>query len=396
MRLVFISNMVPASENIGGTSALPYHLMVNRPHDVEVVIYSFNTNGLSAEKIAAVERELRVKICLIPTPGLFQKILNVGALGLLVRTLLPYPLHHYLLLDGKYRDEIIAMKPDGVWIYGEELTGISLQLPDIPQVHTGPDCEALYYERLLGKPWLGRTKRLRCEIMQQKFRRLAANAPECAAYHCVGEADVECLKRLNGRVRAKFIRHPHYNYCEDRVVKFAEPKIRLLLAGRNDLYMQGCAAELVDVLAHHTDLADCFAFTFLGKGWEQEAEKLTSNGWDCRHVTFADDYLAEICSHDIQLVPISIGTGTKGKVLDAFANGLLVIGTDYALENIAVEHGKDCLQYQSADEVVAMLGDIAANRAKYEAMAESGRAAVLKHHDRAEASRQLLSLFSVR
>ena len=44
--------MAPASDNIGGTSALPYHLMVHRPNDVEVEVFTFNTNGLSAERIA--------------------------------------------------------------------------------------------------------------------------------------------------------------------------------------------------------------------------------------------------------------------------------------------------------------------------------------------------------
>ena len=55
-------------------------------------------------------------------------------------------------------------------------------------------------------------------------------------------------------------------------------------------------------------------------------------GMKLYHIKFAPDYIEEICKHDIQVTPICIGTGTKGKVLDAIANGLLVIGSWYALE----------------------------------------------------------------
>jgi hypothetical protein len=41
---------------------------------------------------------------------------------------------------------------------------------------------------------------------------------------------------------------------------------------------------------------------------------------------FVDVYLDEIIKYDIQLTTISVGTGTKGKVLDALANGLMVMG----------------------------------------------------------------------
>ena len=66
------------------------------------------------------------------------------------------------------------------------------------------------------------------------------------------------------------------------------------------------------------------------------------------------------------LTPIAIGTGTKGKVLDALANGLLVVGTPYALENIAVENGVSCVEYHSTKELFSTLVDIPYNVQKYE------------------------------
>ena len=387
--------MAPASDNIGGTSALPYHLMVHRSDNVEVEVFTFNTNGLTAEKIAAVEKELRLKINVLPMNRLAAWLLGLkGVMSLLVRMLLPYPPHYYLRLDRATVAHIKAMRPDGVWIYGEELTGISRQLSEILQVHTGPDCEVLYYERLLLQPWVGRIKRLRCRVMMRKFRRLAANAPTCARYHVVGAADRDMQLKINPEIDVRFLRHPHYNYNAGRRIRFGEPKIRLVLAGRNDFYMHAGAVELIDELAANVDLAEHYEFTFLGKGWEPMQKRLLDAGWQSRIIAFAPDYAAELCRHDVQLTPISVGSGTKGKVLDAITNGLLVIGTAYAMENIAVRHGVECLQYERACEVPDMLRDIADNRSRYEAMAEAGREAVLREHDRARASQALFGMFA--
>ena len=123
-------------------------------------------------------------------------------------------------------------------------------------------------------------------------------------------------------------------------------------------------------------------------------ERLRCAGWQSCLITFAEDYAEELCRHDVQITPISIGTGTKGKVLDAITNGLLVIGTPFALENIAVRHGQECLQYERASEVPSMLRDIAGNRSRYEAMAEAGREAVLREHNRARASQALFGMFA--
>ena len=123
-------------------------------------------------------------------------------------------------------------------------------------------------------------------------------------------------------------------------------------------------------------------------------EELRRAEYEVNHITFAPDYIEEICKHDIQITPIAIGTGTKGKVLDALANGLLVIGTPYALENIAVKHGVSCIEYRQPQEVIEVLQDIPNNISKYEAMAEAGRRQVLEHHNREKISRELFGLFS--
>ena len=68
MQIVLVTQITPASENVRGTSALPYHLMVHRPAGVNVIIYSFNGNQLSDTKIKEVEEELNVTIKQLPRP----------------------------------------------------------------------------------------------------------------------------------------------------------------------------------------------------------------------------------------------------------------------------------------------------------------------------------------
>ena len=104
-------------------------------------------------------------------------------------------------------------------------------------------------------------------------------------------------------------------------------------------------------------------------------------------------YIEEIRKHDIQLTPIAVGTGTKGKVLDALANGLLVVGTPFGLENIAVEDGVSCVEYHSNKELLFTLVDIPHNVERYEQMAEKGREAIFVEHGRRRISQQLIELF---
>jgi glycosyltransferase involved in cell wall biosynthesis len=139
------------------------------------------------------------------------------------------------------------------------------------------------------------------------------------------------------------------------------------------------------------NLRGAYTFTFLGKGWEKHVESMRQAGYEVEHITFAPDYIEEISKHDIQITPIAIGTGTKGKVLDALANGLLVIGTPYAMENIAVKHGESCVEYEKPQEVIDILKEIPLNKERYEAMAREGQRQVLKWHDRSLIAKELFA-----
>lgn len=393
MKIVLISLITPYKENVRGTSALAFHLLKGLLFSSlspkgDTIIYSFNANGLSESQIQEVEIELGAKITILPLPRWYRWIFKFHLLFL--RVFLKYPFVNYIKLPKKVVAEIKEQKPNLIWVNSEEMSRIPKQFPDIRRMQLGPDVESLYYYRMMSRRFVMNNvvDYWKCAMMYRKYARLERHfcTDNNFTYYAVGEADIEHLRQLNPNVNCKFLRHPHYDVNVRHEIYFHQPKIKLLIAGRYDLYMKQTADEVIKAisdnpLAVRLDLRDLYSITFLGKGWEKHVESLASAGYDVEHITFAPDYIEEVSKHDIQLTPICIGTGTKGKVLDALANGLLVLGTPYALENIAVEHGKSCIEWRNANEVPSLLLDIASNIEKYVQIAEAGRTAVLTEHD---------------
>ena len=402
MKITLITIMTPASENIRGTSALPYHLIKGSIlNDNQFVIYTFNNNGLSDEKIAEVEKELGVTIKIMPLPKWYLLIFKLHLLFL--RVSLKYPLVNYIKLSKKTVDEIQSLVPDLIWVYGEELSRIVKQFPNQQRIQIGPDTESLYYYRMMGRRFVMNSplSYWKNALMYRKYARMEREfcTDKDFTYYAVGEEDVRHLQQLNPKVQARFLRHPHYEIksptpsLPEGEGGFHSPKIKVLIAGRYDLYMKQEADLLSSQFTvHSSQLSENYVITFLGKGWEKHVETLRSAGYEVEHIKFAPDYIEEICKHDIQITPISIGTGTKGKVLDALANGLLVIGTPYAMENIAVKHGESCIEYHQPSEVITWLHEIAKDPKKFEEMARAGQQQVQTLHNPTRIASQLFKI----
>jgi glycosyltransferase involved in cell wall biosynthesis len=394
MDISLITLHTPTVENCGGASALPYHLIKYRPDYVNVKIYSFNINGIPDSDLSAIETELKCKILILKIPAWYNILLKSPLLNL--RILLKYPLLRYFSIPYKTIDKI-AKTSDRIWIYGEEIAHIANEFPTKRVVITTPDCEAMYYSRVLSLPSkLNRLSDvLKYSVMYDKYLRLARNFSISAnvIYHLVGKQDREFLQAIRPGIIAKFIAHPHYDYLPKDDFKFGK-KIKLLMIGRYDFYMKEAVDVAVTLLISQAKrLAQYYQITILGKGWNIINEKLQSAGYDCVLIEFADDYKAELHKHNVLLIPITTGTGTKGKVLDAFSNGLMVIGTEMALENINVRNNIDCVQYNNSIELRDVLTDIVANKQKYEDIAKSGQQRVLTMHNRECISAELFALF---
>ncbi len=402
MKIVMITVMTPAAENVRGTSALPYHLLVHRDKGIRVELYSFNLNQLDEEQVRQTARRLDVTIHILPIPKWYTWFFRLHLL--VFRLLLSYPIGNYIKLKKADVRRIRALEPDGIWIYGEELSRVSRQFSEYRRVHTLPDCESLYYYRMMGNRFGLSSARMywRYALMYPKYVNMERRFDRGGnvSYHLVGKADAEQLRTVSPGIRARFIRHPHYEirHDDERGDGGFHAPVRILVAGQNNVYMSQGARELVEVLCNKykvedTDLRKHYELTFLGKGWETYAEHLRLVGWNVNVTRFAPDYIEEIRKYDIQITPISIGTGTKGKVLDALANGLLVMGTEYAMENIAVEHQESCIVYQDAAEVVSYLEDMVGNAERYERMALNGKRRVQELHGRELLSAEMFALF---
>ena len=172
-------------------------------------------------------------------------------------------------------------------------------------------------------------------------------------------------------------------------IKFSSPKIKLLITGRYDLYSYQAADEVIEMFCQNPNILNNYELTILGKGWEKPILELEKHHCPVKHIKFAPNYIEEIVKHDIQLSPISLGTGTKGKVLDAFANGLMVIGTPFALENIQITNGVSCICYNTIEELKHHLEQIPSHREKYEQMAKTGQKNVLDFHNKKMIASQL-------
>lgn len=392
MKIALISIPTPTFNNRGAASALPYHIIKGAGEKATFEVWSFNSNHVSAGDVEETERALGVRVHVMRQPRWMAWMFKLHLAVL--RVLLRYPYLRYLRLGDKALASIHDYAPDMVWIYGEETACFSRLFPDKPCVVTMPDCESLHYHRLLGKDFatLSLTQVMRYALAFWQYRGMERDMRRYkATFHFVGRQDASFFKEVCPEAKAVFLPHPLYAH-RDKTIRFHKPMIRLLFAGRYDFYCQHGSDRLLEAMMTADDLKDCYAVTFLGKGWETWAERLANAGWTCQHIAFAPDYIEELQRHDIQVNAIDVGTGTKGKVLDAISNGLLMMGTPLALENIAVTPGESCVLFEHPSEAISVLRDIPDNMTKFETMAEKGRDAVLKAHDAAECARELFGL----
>lgn len=368
MHLTLISLSIPTFNNVRAASALPYHLIYAAKLSLgaKVDVYSYNINNLDIVTIKKVESKLDVKIHLLKLPKWIKWMMGLHLMFL--RVFLKYPLYSYC-----------------------KLAGLSRLFPKSKCIVTMPDCESLYYYRILRQPW---ATIMLSQILRYSFAYWQYKSMErcfCkndVIYHFVGKADADFFKAMNKQAKTLFLRHPLYAFNKDKVVRFHQPLIKLLFTGRYDFYCQHASDDFLSSLID-TDLSSSYELTFLGKGWEKWNNRFVNAGYISHHIPFASDYIAELQKHDIQINAIDVGTGTKGKVLDGIANGLLIIGTPFAIENISIQDGLSCIMVENGEEFVSSLIAIGNNRSFYESVAMKGRDDVINKHDTKVIAKQL-------
>lgn len=384
MKISFITLFTPTRENRMGPSALNYYLMRDRDEDIQISIFSFNINEVQLDELLTIEKELEVKIHFLPLPRWYRFITSPHHRMTFVRVFLNLPLFAYIKVGEETGERIKAEKPDVLWWYPSEIFKVPRSLSEYRHLVTGPDCASLTPFRILQIPsvyknlfkFIGHSKILVSSLKMEREYQIRHTL-----MHVVGMHDAYKLREINPELNVFFLFHPHYALSSNAMVNLNKGKLKLLLAGMCcDLNKDETAAFVGSLCRQCGELAAHYSITFLGKGWEVEVNRLRLVGYDCNILTWVDDYIETIVHYDIQVTLLSAGAGTKGKVLDALSNGLLVIGSEIALENIAVRHNDSCLRYRHIDEIAMILRSVLFHRYRYEEIARKGMLQVRTYH----------------
>jgi hypothetical protein len=269
-----------------------------------------------------------------------------------------------------------------VWIYPYFYFNIAEQLSTYRIIVTGPDCSALHFYRVLNDSFTFKSKKyfeLACKEYKRRINLDQRWGQSSVLIHLVGFEDYKYMKKISS-ARICFMRHPHNSYLE-KSISFSKEKYKILISGNNDIYNFSDTKYLIHLLVQFSSLKSHFDFFFVGENWENYAELLTKSGYRIEYVRRVENYLMEIIKSDIQIFPISVGTGTKNKVLDALSCGLLCIGSKYAFENICVQNNKSCLIYYEVHEIIKILFNIVDHPEFYEDIATQGLRNVRLFHD---------------
>jgi glycosyltransferase involved in cell wall biosynthesis len=96
---------------------------------------------------------------------------------------------------------------------------------------------------------------------------------------------------------------------------------------------------------------------------------------------YVDDITSELAKADIVVVPLRTGSGTRLKVLEAFAHRVPVVSSTIGCDGLDVVDGRDLLIRDSVDEIVDACARILEDGALRGRLVEHARALVEQRYD---------------
>lgn len=392
MKIALISTITPTSTNIGGPSALPYQLIKYRPSHINIELYSFNENKISQEKISEISNELECNIHLIKYSRKYR-IFQQKGIRTIINRFYSLPIKSLQMSNNILYTQLKQF--DYIWIYPHILYNLSLPI-NKKMIITGPDSAALHYYRALRDQYI-RDNNL-TKIYNRAYKKFLAlehkwGVKANTTLHFVGELDQKFYSTNLGK-NSFYLPHPYNNIPSPSQRKIRNnDKLSIIITGEFNIYTYTDTLEIIKCLCKTSELNKYFRFTFLGKNWEKNVENLIKSGYETQQIKWVEDYYKELQNHDIQLFPISVGTGTKGKVLDALCTKILCIGSLYAFENINIENGKTGFKYKSPNEIINILYLIKQNPTIIKSIGENGFSLVQEYHSPKEISKIFFSKF---
>lgn len=381
-KIVLVTDFTPTIDNINGPSALCYYIFKSLSKDNDVYIISTNSNKVKDSMIKESMHAFNNRLTIVRR-NFFMKLLLWKKTRNLFSLFYPsnLPTLGRYKLPTKIVKRIRSINPDLVVLYPMSMIGPLKQMRDQKTLVIGPDCFALHYIRSLRNAKMYINNRIDNSILRLKQEIYLAESVSKLAdgVALVGREDCQLFNSITSGDNTFFLPHPHYSLI-DKNVNLMKPTLRVLISGNYNEYTEDDVDLMVKDLTNNANSLGMYMFTFLGKSWKPIVEQL--NPFICvEHKTWVDNYVSEIKNYDIQIFPISLGSGTKGKVLDAASTGLLCIGSYYSFENIALQPDTSCIMYKSASDISRILVDVYANKEKYQSFALRGRQSVRKYHD---------------
>ena len=383
MKILLFTDFTPTIDNYRGPSSLCFYLfeaLKNRGNDIRII--STNANKVPSNLIKKAEERIGVNYDIYER-NLINKLLVSRKTGQLFTPLMGnkygYLARYYL--TSKIHKEIDAFNPDLICVYPSHFITVCKQLKKYKTLVIGPDCSPLRNLRTLkdGSTYEDGQEDNILRELGKNIKLDKALAKTVDGLALVGKQDVKTFNVISQSKKALFLPHPHYSVYEKNI-DFNHEKLSVVITGAYDRSTRVDINMIAESIVKEASRLAHYKFTFLGKGWEETTRKLKGKV-EVEQKSWVDIYGEELIKHDIQIVPINLGVGTKGKSLDAISNGLLCIGSHCALENIAGENMKTFVQYKNPVDIVEILCDIDEHRDKYEQIAAQGRETVLKYHN---------------
>ena len=374
-QMVAVTAYPPSVYNHSGASALPYSYLKHRPAGMTVSLVTFppakdrNTDDLRRqyEDIGITDvtflghygPPVKSRIVRKAWAYYYRRRLPRAQRTDLGRFCASYPVYRRVV------KAIERKQPDLVYVYPDVLVNWgSVLARSFPTIMTGPDCLALYYLRRLQQDCAAATNAEQDATRFLEAARLAkAWASTPAAMHFVGKEDEAFYNKLTAsfpgpQQQSFFSPHPICGCAGSYTgTPFERPsQINVLIAQEDPRYTTDLTNLLVEAIGKSdADVKDRIKLHFRGSGATDRVEKANSLGLKAVSIGWVDCFEEFLAGMDVQVFPIAVGTGTKGKVLSAFDCGSLCIGTKHAFENIAIEAGTDCLEFETAETAAAHL-----------------------------------------
>jgi len=387
MKIILVSAFPITRYNLGYPCAFIYQLLKYAPKDMDIHLYYFSGDAKYKEMIKRDLDSLLLKeatqINYSPPKYLKQKFLNwhskIRRLPIGVRRFPKIP---------KIVKQINNSSCDLVWFYPSWLVDWIPVIQCKRILITGPDSAALHSERVIRFGKWDSFKDILPEFYQlQKntnLERIIASTN--AKVHFVGKEDLmKYISLTHEHEKCFFVPHPHYDYIPIKgSLLNTQEKLRVVFSGGGEtVYVGDHLLRIISLLTSSNVsrvLSSSYEFLFIGQSYEESVLKLRNAGFDVIQKKWVENYEDELSKAHIQIFPIAVGTGTKGKVLSALSTGLLSIGSEFAFENIEVIPGEDFLLYNKIGEVIEYLIDILKRRAFFDEVAKRGAIKVRKNH----------------